>query len=426
MKKTLIIILLSAICCWRLHWPSELKTQDIVTQGTISSIPEQYNKAKQWLFITQKTHARIWLSWYSPPPVHLHVGDTWQLHLHIKPATQPWLKTQDVNAAGYVKYDVKNQLIQRDRWHYPINHIREIIYKKLKITLNNKPSLGFISALTVGMRDQITQAQWQTLRNTGTNHLMAIAGLHIGFVVSFLFFLTNRLSRFFPRVLIYSPAQQVAILVSLIGAFCYSALAGFALPTQRAIIMLSVFLFASLCKRHIPLWAAWLTALLFIIAWEPLAVLTASFWLSFSAVALIIYGCSARLKMHGFWWHWFRAQWVIALGLIPVSLLFFQQVSLTGLIANLIAIPYVGFIILPLSLLGIVNAHCWLLAEYLLTKFWPMMIWLGKFPHAQWLMQLHSPWQIIEGTMAIILLLAPRGWPARWLGWIWFAAMFWH
>ncbi len=201
----------------RFHLPSQLSDQDFITTGTIGSLAEIHQHNIQFLFIihniNHNTHhisKKIWLSWYAPPPVHLHVGDEWQLHIRIKPTQKNWLLSNNINAMGTVKFDLKNQLIQRHRWDYPIEHLRELIYTRLKNTLTPELGLGFISALTVGMRDHITENQWDDLRGTGTNHLMAIAGLHIGFVSGMGYFLLDFLWRRFSVLMLWMPAQEAA------------------------------------------------------------------------------------------------------------------------------------------------------------------------------------------------------------------------
>jgi competence protein ComEC len=405
----------------RFYLPPQLPSMQLLTTGRIASIAEHQPHSLQFIFITDQSQHRLWVNWYAPPPVNISIGDHWELALQIKSTNKNWLLAQGINGIATVQMNYKNQILGRNHWQYPIDHCRELIYQRLQQSLSNNSGLGFISALSIGMRDKITTNQWQDLRGTGTNHLMAIAGLHIGFVVAMFYNLINFYWRRFPLLMLRIPAQEAGTIAALIAALFYSALAGFALPTQRAIIMLSVFLLAKLSRRNIGLWTNWWIALSIILAYEPLAVLTPSFWLSFTAVALLIYGNAARVQASGWWWHWGRAQWVMAIGLVPLSLLFFQQVSLISFIANFIAIPFVGFIILPLCLLGDATTLglFWKIAAYLLMHFWPLMHWLANFPHSQWQQAVPHDWLIFSTFIGVLLLLAPRGWPARWLGIIW-------
>jgi competence protein ComEC len=422
----IIFFICLIIFALRFQLPPQLSSNDFIIIGTVASLPESHQKNIQFIFIPDNAiKQKIFLSWYYPPPIHLQTGDKWMLHVQIKPTHKNWILAENINAIGTVKFDFSNQLISRNHWKYPIDHIREIIYKNLKQTLTLQQGLGFISALTLGMRDQITEIQWDDLRGTGTNHLMAIAGLHIGFISGMAYFLMNFLWRRSESLMLWIPAQEAATTFSLVAAFLYSALAGFSLPTQRAIIMLTVFLITYLCRRKILPWTSYFFALGIILALEPLSILTPTFWLSFTAVGLLIYGNSGNIGDQGIWWHLTRAQWIMAIGLIPLSFLFFQQVSLTGFIANCIAIPFIGFIILPLCIVGILFNFFWKIAGFLLIHFWPLIHWLATFPYSQWYHSIHYA-ELFSIFLAVILFLAPRGIPARWMGLWGFLPLFLH
>ena len=427
MKISILILILLCIFIIRFHKPTQLTPLNSVKTGIIASIPETYPKYSSFNFLIQPDHSLLFIRWYYPPPVTLRTGDTWQFHIVAHPTTKSWLLVQHINAQGYIKMDLKNQIINytiNNNYYYFISHIREKIYRQLKITLNHKTGLGFISALTIGMRDQITETQWQDLRGTGTNHLMAIAGLHIGFLGGFIFYVTNFLWRRSEKLLLFKPAQEISLITSFIGAVIYSALSGFAIPAQRALIMLSIFILAQLSRRLISLWTSYLLAFSVILAYEPLSVLTSTLWLSFTAVGLLIYSNMGKINCFhqtSLWTHGLQAQWVMSLGLIPLNLFFFQQLSLISILANIISIPVIGFIILPLSLLGILYHPMWLLANDILMTFWPLMHKLASYSHTQYYHAMSNPLLLIPGFMGILLLLSPKGIPGRWLGIIFLA-----
>ena len=387
--------------------------------------------------ISQWHPLQMRITWFGNQPEHVRVGDKWQLHIRLaKPHSyanpgsfnyQKWLFENRICAISTVQNSGNNLLLHVNRWYHPVDRFRQLLDEKLQWYLYGLPLAGMITALCVGMRDQISQQQWQVLRNTGTNHLMAIAGLHISCIASMTYFMVNFFWRRISRFTINFPVQQAAALVSLMSAIIYSALAGFALPTQRAVMMLAVFLLTTLLRRHISAWTAWSVALLIILIFDPLSTLSSSFWLSFGTVALIIYGNSARLKMQGIWWHWGRTQWVIGLGIVPLSLFFFNQVSLLSFIANSIAIPWVGFIILPLCFVGslllivipFIGKLLILIAEHLLNYLWIILEKLAAISILQWYASINHVWLMFSMIICIILFLAPRGWPARWLGMFW-------
>lgn len=428
-----------------LHLPAGLENQTVIVRGTIVSIPEPKKQALSFVFFVQQLRdsqialqhpLRVSLSWYRFAPV-LQVGDVWQFAVHLKQPRgywnvgsfdyQAWLFTQGIRATGYVVESNNNYKLGSNYVLHPIDHLREHLATGIATSLAGRPLVGLITALAVGERSAITESQWAVLRGTGTNHLFAIAGLHIGFVTGLVFAVVSFLWRRARRLPLYIPAPQIAAIAALCCAMIYSALAGFALPTQRAVIMLTVFFSATLLRKKLPPWHAWGLALLLVLVWDPLAVLSSSFWLSFGAVALIIFGVSGRVRQAGWWWHWGRMQWVLALGLVPLSLLFFQETSFAGFSANMIAIPWVGFVVLPLSLLGslvwLVSAKLGtlilLLAEYALELIWPLLTKFSNADWIQWHANILNAWILCSASIAVLLFLAPRGTPARWLGFIW-------
>jgi competence protein ComEC len=442
------IIQLLIVCCLGFAWallfaqhelawtlPEDLQGKNVAVIGTIASIPEKKSANITFDFAIQGS-ALVRLSWRDAPPT-LRVGDVWQLNVRLKNPRgfwdtasfdyQAWLFERGVRATGYIETSNTNHLISSNNFEYFIDRTREDLANSITNALHNRPLKGLIAALAVGVRDNITESQWATLRGTGTNHLFAIAGLHIGFVSGIIYALVSFFWRRAGRLPLYLATPQVAALGALISAILYSALAGFALPTQRAIIMIAVFLVATLWRKHLPPWRAWSLALLLVLLFDPFAVLSDSFWLSFGAVAFIIYGNNGRLKKHTMWWHWARIQWIVAVGLIPLSLLFFHQASLAGFIANAIAIPWVGFITLPLTLLGNIvwlvippaGNWLWLLAEYSLEIIWRVLMPIADLNGVQWIAYINNSFILIAALVAVMLLLAPKNFPARWLGIIW-------
>lgn len=262
-----------------LHLPQN-NNSELTVIGTISSIPEQHNHAIIFNFAATRIDQIIYselhplqlrITWFGHQPEHVRVGDKWQLHIrlakphsYVNPGSfnyQKWLFENHINALGTVQNRDNNLLLHVNRWLHPVDRIRQLIDEKLQWYLYGLPLAGLITALCVGIRDQINPQQWQVLRNTGTNHLMAIAGLHISCIASMAYFIVNFFWRRISRFTLNFPVQQAAALISLMSAIIYSAMAGFALPTQRAVLMLAVFLLTTLLRRHISAWTAWSLAL---------------------------------------------------------------------------------------------------------------------------------------------------------------------
>lgn len=433
-------------CLWfatsHLSWqlPQSIEGKKITITGTIVSIPDSDERQTKFILSLDESHVRVKLSWRGVHP-ELHVGDRWKywvklkrIHGNLNPAGfdyEAWAFLENIRAQGYVINNKINHLIESHWYSHPIHRLREHIKNKINLALPQSNTSPWIYALIIGERNKIAAKNWEILRNTGTNHLMAIAGLHIGFMAGFAYLITIFFWRRTQLSLIL-PAQHAGAIASLFMALVYSALAGFAIPTQRACIMLSVCLITILLRRKIIAWRAWSTALLIVLLLNPLSVLSASFWLSFGSVALIIYGIAGRLSPHNLWWKWGRTQWVIAIGLIPLSIILFQQSSLVSFAANSIAIPWVGFLILPFCFLGCVfvlfstklGGIFLLLADKSLAILWIILTWFAQLHFAAWSQVILNHWIIILGCIGVIILLVPAGFPGRLFGFIFLLPIF--
>ena len=154
--------------------------------------------------------------------------------------------------------------------------------------------MGLVQALSLGERSAIPPDQWEVLTRTGTNHLVAISGLHVGLVAGFAFLVTRRLWTWSPRLTLALAAPRAATVAALGAALGYSALAGFSISTQRSLIMLAVLLGALYWGRTARPFAALILALGLVLALDPQALLSYGFWLSFGAVAALLYTLSSR------------------------------------------------------------------------------------------------------------------------------------
>lgn len=174
-------------------------------------------------------------------------------------------------------------------------------------------------------------------------------------------------------------------------------------------------------------WYAWSLALFVTLILNPLSVLTESFWLSFGTIALILYGMSGRLAPKGWWWRWGRVQWVISVGLIPLTLILFQQCSLISVVANSIAIPFLSVLVLPFCLLSVISLFILpqttslflYIADKNLTGLWFFLTWISKLPIASWQYAIPSTSIFISMVVSILLWLLPKGMPGKWLSIIW-------
>lgn len=152
-----------------------------------------------------------------------------------------------------------------------------------------------------------------------------------------------------PRFLPWLPW---ACALAFAGALGYGLLAGFEVPVRRACVMVALVLLWRLRFRHLGLWWPLLLAFVLVLLVEPLASLQAGFWLSFGAVAVLAWVFGGRLGAWSWWRVWWRAQWTLALGLLPLFFALGLPLSLSGPLANLLAVPWVSLLVVPLALLG--------------------------------------------------------------------------
>ncbi len=424
--------------------PQELEGIDVELTGVIASLVEEDAHRSRFHFSVDKllhegqhlpAPRRVLLSWYGRERPTLVVGDRWQLTVRLKRPHgfmnpggfnyEKWLFQQGINAVGYVRPKGAHTHLASE-WHSrPLDRLRRQLREQMREWLGEHPQAGLITALTIGERHGIQHEQWQTLTATGTNHLMAISGLHVGLVAGFAFFLGRRLWSLLGPAPLLLAAPRAAAFMALLTACGYAALAGFSIPTQRAVIMVAVVMGAIFLQRQASPGQALCIALLGVLLWDPTAVVSAGFWLSFTAVAIILYGLGGRVGKQQGWKGWGQVQWVVTLGLLPLLILFFQQAPLTAPLANLIAVPWVSITVVPLALLGAALLPLyaplggWLLlqAANLLGWLWPLLEWLAGLKLLLW--QPPAPaeiWTLLPASLGILWLLAPRGIPARWIG----------
>ena len=301
--------------------------------------------------------------------------------------------------------------------------IRWSLAEKLKQIFPDEPYLPVITALTLGLRSDLDAESKQVFQKTGTSHLLAISGLHLGLVAGLCFFLVRRIACIFPSILLRYPAPIIAAFFTLMVSFIYALLAGFGLPTQRAFIMICVFMSSIICKRNLFSWYAFLFALWLVVLYDPLCVLQAGFWLSFLAVAALI---MAQKQMDGSafkrkWYGWWQPQWRIFIALFPLTVLFFHQISLVAPLANFIAIPIVSAVVVPLSLLAIVALYPFeLLSQFLIrlalicfSLVWHLLNYLSELPYSAIALGTESTFVIVLALVGCGLWLLPKGVPGK-------------
>lgn len=424
--------------------PETLESQDVVVTGTVRSLPQYTERYLKFdLDVETFTHrgrpypspGRIRLRDYRTD-VKVRAGDRWRLRVRLKRPHgfqnpggfdyEAWLLRHRIRAVGYVRDDVLNQFLGRSR--VSLHRFRQAVRDRIYAATSGLPHRGLYVALTVGDRGGITDHDRETFWRTGTSHLIAISGLHIGLVAGLVYWFGAWLWRFCGTAAMYLPAPKFGAGAGLLAAVGYAALAGFSIPTQRAVIMLVIVLGGVIAGRNGNIWRMFSLAVLAVVLWDPFATMDPSFWLSFGALFVILYLVVGRKCLRPHWRRWMDTQIAVSVGMAPLVISIFQGVSVVSPIANLLTIPVFTFFVVPATLIssclsildaGAIGAFGFAAIEYLLNWFWPILDALAQIEFAIFWRPAASMFNIAGAAIGIAWLLSPRGLPARWLGGVW-------
>jgi competence protein ComEC len=320
----------------------------------------------------------------------------------------------------------------------PVQRWRQWVRDGIEARVPDPRAAGVLTALAVGDQGAIEPGDWDIFRSAGVAHLMSISGLHVTMFAWLAAALIGWAWRRSARAVCWCPAPRVARWGGLAAALAYAVFSGWGVPAQRTVWMLAVVTLLWQGGRRWPWPWVLLAAATVVTAGDPWALLQPGFWLSFMAVALLMISPApgeplrARPPAGGGWgWRaWqagreagravgraaregLRTQWVATWGLAPLSLVFFQQVSVVGLAANLVAIPLVTLLITPLALVGAAWPAAWSLGAWLVQQLSQLLGLLASWPAAVWTVAVAPGWAQAAGLLAGGLWMARLPWPLR-------------
>jgi competence protein ComEC len=423
--------------------PAALEGRDFDVVGQVRELPLRRADATRFVFRPEQVRdgddllalrGELRLGWYGEAPVELEACSRWQLRLRLKRprgAVNPGgfdaerhALERGIVATGYVREDPGNRRL--DPPAACIDGIRARIAAGIDARVGNLRVAALLRALAIGDVRGLGEREWEVARATGVSHLLSISGFHVGIAAAFAALLVRLAWRAMPGLGLRVPmpiAQAPAAFATALG---YGLLAGASLPTLRTVLMIAVVALARCSRRAIGGVQALAFALLAILVGDPLATLSPGFWLSYGGVALLMVcmapapraGLRAALGQLG------SAQLVMSLGLLPLTIGFFGQASFAGFVANLVAVPLVSFLIVPLCLLAVLALLAWpplaapllALAGALIGALWTMLESMAQWPGAQLWFAEPPAWALALALVGAVWALLPRALPARPLG----------
>jgi competence protein ComEC len=425
---------------WQIQgqWPEARAGEVVEIPVKVVSLPEWRGDSIRFLAEPLERDGRwprrIQARWYRPGG-YIQAGQVWQLRLRVLPPRgranavgfdyTRFLLSQRIAAIATVRDG--QRLRAAEGLAGQINRARQYLGEVITAETRSLQAASLMRALSIADRSMIDEATRERLAVTGTAHLLAISGLHIGMVAVLAGAVGSVLA--LPLMLVFPglDRKRFSLGVGLLSALAYALLAGLTLPTQRALIMLCVVGLALAVRRGIQPAHALLVAFAAVLVVDPLAVLSTGFWMSFAAVAVLIWTFAWRPAGGRGLGTWLvgllRAQMAIGVGLLAVNAGLFSQVYWAGFPANLVAIPLVGFWVLPSLLAGLLlialdlpAAPVLALAEGGLNLLMRYLEWLETRGPEPLLRPPLSLFVMLLGVLGSFWLLAPPGWPARWLG----------
>ncbi|MBQ0936952.1 DNA internalization-related competence protein ComEC/Rec2 [Ideonella paludis] len=442
----------------------ELEGQELLLVGKVVDMPQVTADGVQFVFEVEQAQdlaapsavvqvpQRLWLTWrrgwqedalLAGPPEALQAGERWQLPVRLKRPhgvmnpggfdAELWLFERQLGAVGAVRAPSAlpaRLLATASLWDAPIEQARQALRDRVLLAVPDAQAAAVLAALSVGDQAAIEGPQWEVFRRTGIAHLISISGLHI---TLFAWMASRAVGwgwRRSARLCLWWPAPLAARWGGVLLAVGYALLAGWGVPAQRTVGMLA--LGAGLKSLGVN-WPGWLLALwvaVGVVMCDPWALLAPGFWLSFGAVCLLMLsspeppplaeaeaspepplGWAQRLRRSmAQAWH---TQWVASLGLAPLSLILFNQVSLVGFVANLFAVPWVTLVVTPLALLGMLWSGFWCLAAWAVAPLLWALGHLAQWGGAGWVAADAPWWAVGLGLIGALGVVWPGHWPRR-------------
>lgn len=444
--------------------PAVLEGQVVAVQGRVDSLPQRlvgFGSTEGWRFefqvrpsVAQDLPPRALLSCYGMP-MPPRVGDAWALsvkwrrpHGLMNPQggdSALWMLSQNIPATGTCSSRGQQRLAQGSGWR--IDAWRQAFRESIEQGVADRRGAGVLAALSLGDQGAVRPADWALYRDTGVAHLLSVSGLHVTMFAWLAGGVAGWCWRRSASLCLRWPAPHAALWAGSLAAGLYALFSGWGVPAQRTFGLLLILALLRQCRVQWPWSMSLAVAALAVVLVDPWAPTQPGFWLSFGAVALLMASGGMttagsapagprRAKARGpgaldadvasarsaraVWQRallaGLQSQWVITIGLAPLTLLLFQQLSLVGLVANAVAIPLVSYAITPLALLGIFWSPLWTAGAWLVAGLNLLLEWLQQASGAVWYLPWAPAWAQGLGLVGGLAATIPWGWALRLAG----------
>jgi len=410
----------------------ELEGQSLLIRGAIASVPQAVADGVRFRLATNAQVGippLVELTWYEPDR-RLRAAERLELEVRLRrprgfanPGTadhEARMLRENIGATGYVQSLESGGRGWRDVARWPVLVTRDEIHAATRRALGDRPATGIVAGLSVGLQDALSVAQWRELARSGTSHLMAISGTHIGMLAVMAAWLAAGVQRLRQRRGALGAARDAAVVAGSVTAIAYSSLAGWSVPTQRTAIMIGIMALALRLRRRVGPGDALGLGAIAVLALEPLAPLAVGFWLSFGAVGVILLATSGSLARTGLLRGYAHVQIAVTAGLVPVLVGSFGSVSIVAAGVNLVAIPLYTLVIVPAVLVSTAlvlmlpgpGARVMHGVAWLIEATWPVIAVPAGWSWATWGVAGLSSWAwcaLVVGAAAALAPLPPPG-----------------
>ncbi|MBK7903639.1 MAG: DNA internalization-related competence protein ComEC/Rec2 [Proteobacteria bacterium] len=387
-----------------------LEGRAVRMRGVVTSVPQGTLDVLRFRFSplpdgeSRSLPRLIELTWYDAP-ARVDAAETLELEVKLRRPrgfanpggrdNEARMLRDHIGASGYVRSGERLGRESNAAFKYPVLLARAHVASIIRNALGERISAGIVTGLAVGLQDALSRDQWLQLSRSGTSHLMAISGLHIAMVAASFAWLGGRVQRFRQRRGATGAMRDASVVAGAVAALGYSLLAGWSVPTQRTMVMIACGAAALLLRRRIGVADGLGVCVVGVLLLDPLAPLAPGFWLSFGAVAVILYGATGHVRPLGLIRSYLLVQVVVTLGLTPVLAGSFGTVSLVSALVNLYAIPLYTLLIVPAVLVSCAVAT---VAEVTGAA---MLDWTGRLIELTWpLIEVPASWPLATWSIA--------------------------